>query len=307
MVKEAGISPHDNAHSSVLIRGDHLYLNTGTGVDNTHAAIRTPDAPSLLVLDKHTGRILARDQEKIAPDIFHATWSAPSVGRVGDRDVLFFCGGNGVVYAFELLPPDVKPGGAVRALKKIWQLDFDPSAPKEDIHSYLRNRQEGPSNIYGMPVFYDGRLYVAGGGDVFWGKTDAWLRCIDPATAGEDITLKGLVWSCPLNKHTLSTPAIADGLVYVTDSEGTLHCAELSTGRTLWTHAMNGPFWSSPLVADGKIYLGTRKGNFCILAAGRDKKVLCDLELTSPISATAAAANGVVYIATMKELFAIGL
>jgi len=35
-----------------------------------------------------------------------------------------------------------------------------------------------------------------------------------------------------------------------------------------------------------KCILGTRKGNFCVLAAGREKKVLCNLELKSPISAT---------------------
>ena len=45
----AGIWPHDGAHSSILIHGDYLYLNTATGVDNTHKRIRTPDAPSLVV------------------------------------------------------------------------------------------------------------------------------------------------------------------------------------------------------------------------------------------------------------------
>ncbi|HEU0010965.1 MAG TPA: PQQ-binding-like beta-propeller repeat protein, partial [Verrucomicrobiae bacterium] len=42
LTKSAGIWSHDAAHSSVLIRGEHLYLNTGTGVDNTHKKIRTP-------------------------------------------------------------------------------------------------------------------------------------------------------------------------------------------------------------------------------------------------------------------------
>jgi outer membrane protein assembly factor BamB len=71
---EAGIWSHDAAHSSILIHGDCLYLNTGTGVDNTHRRIRTPDAPSLVVLDKRTGQLLARDNEHIAPNIFHSTW-----------------------------------------------------------------------------------------------------------------------------------------------------------------------------------------------------------------------------------------
>ena len=100
----AGIWSHDAAHSSILIHGDHLYLNTGTGVDNTHRRIRTPDAPSLVVLDKRTGRLLARDNEHIAPNIFHSTWSAPSLATVNGRPLVFFAAGNGIVYAFEPLP-----------------------------------------------------------------------------------------------------------------------------------------------------------------------------------------------------------
>jgi len=306
LVKEAGIATHDNAHTSVLIRGNHLYLNTGTGVDNTHAAIKTPNAPSLVVIDKTTGKIIARDDEHIAPDIFHCTWSSPSIGNVNGKDLLFFCGGNGIVYAFDLLPPDA-PTDKVATLHKVWQFDFDPSAPKKDIHSYLNNRVEGPSDIYGMPVFHNSKLYVAGGGDVFWGKVGSWLRCIDTTASGDDITVKGLLWSCPLSKHTMSTVAISDGLIYATDTEGTVHCIDESTGNVVWTHEMKGGFWASPLVADGKVYVGTRKGDFVILAAGREKKVLCSVDFKTPISATATAANGTVYVATMKQLWALGL
>src|SRR5258708_1003277 len=99
----AGIWSHDGAHSSILIHGDYLYLNSCTGVDNTHKRIRTPNAPSLVVLDKNTGQLVARDEEHIAPDIFHCTWSSPSLGEVNGRPVIFFCAGSGVVYAFEPL------------------------------------------------------------------------------------------------------------------------------------------------------------------------------------------------------------
>jgi hypothetical protein len=88
MVEGAGIWPHDGAHSSILIRGDQLYLNTATGVDNTHKAILTPDAPSLIVLDKKTGRLLAREREGMAPFIFHNTWSAPAMATVNGRDLI---------------------------------------------------------------------------------------------------------------------------------------------------------------------------------------------------------------------------
>src|SRR4051812_8392324 len=159
----AGIWSHDAAHSSILIHGDNLYLNTGTGVDNTHKRIRTPDAPSLVVLNKRTGRLVARDHEQIAPNIFHNTWASPSLAEVRGRPLLFFGGGNGMLYAFETVPASANPA-AVQSLQRVWEFDFDPAGPKQNVHQYNSNRREGPSNFYGMPVFYQGRIYAAGGG-----------------------------------------------------------------------------------------------------------------------------------------------
>lgn len=316
LTKGAGIWSHDAAHSSILIRGDQLYLNSGTGVDNTHKKIRTPDAPSLVVFDKRTGAYLARDEEHIAPNIFHCTWSAPSMGTVNGKPLIFFCGGNGVVYGFEPLPtndvgadplekshfsaPDGRP---LARLKKVFQFDFDPAAPKVEVHRFNSNRRESPSNIYGMPVFIAGRLYVAGGGDIFWGKNEAWLKCIDATKTG-DITETGLVWSYILEKHVLSTPAIINGLVFMADCGRKFHCLDAVTGRSLWTHEIRGEVWASPYVADGKVYLGTRSGALYVFAASREKEVISELDLRVPISATATAANGVLYVATMNDLFA---
>jgi outer membrane protein assembly factor BamB len=320
----AGIWSHDAAHSSILIHGDCLYLNSGTGVDNTHRLIRTPDAPSLVVLDKRTGRLVAREDEHIAPNIFHSTWSAPSLATVAGRPLIFFAAGNGIVYAFNplgngaleprsdgvtpnesssqpsttpsLLPPTF--------LRKVWQFDFDPAAPKTNVHKFNSNRRESPSNFYGMPVFHNNRIYVAGGGDIWWGKNEAWLKCIDATRTG-DITTNGLVWSYPLQKHVLSTPAIYDGLAFIADCGGMFHCLDTQTGKACWTHEIKGETWASPLAADGKIYIGTRGGTFYIFAASRDKKLLSTVELGRPVSSTATAANGVLYVATMSHLYAV--
>ncbi len=320
LTREAGIWSHDGAHSSILIDGDFLYLNSGTGVDNTHKVIRTPDAPSLIVLDKKTGKYLARERENIAPDIFHCTWSPPSMAKVNGRKLIFFAAGNGIVYAFEPLeknfpsPFILSPSDGERkevrdsapaTLKKVWQFDFDPSAPKKNIHSYLSNRREGPSNFYGMPVFHDGKIYLAGGGDIFWGKNEAWLKCIDATKTG-DITTNGLVWSYPLQKHVLGSPAIFNGMVFLADNGRTMHCVDAKTGTPFWTHEIQGEVWASPMVADGKIYLGARNGDFWIFAASKEKKVLGKINLGNPINATTTVANKTLFIATMRQLFAVG-
>jgi outer membrane protein assembly factor BamB len=321
----AGIWSHDAAHSSILIHGDYLYLNTGTGVDNTHRRIRTPEAPSLVVLDKRTGHLLARDNEHIAPNIFHSTWSAPSLAEVNGRLLVFFAAGNGIVYAFEALTNGVMEyeGDGVMpttaqtlqrfnastlhppvSLRCVWQFDFDPAAPKTNVHRYNSNRREGPSNFYGMPVFQDNRLYVAGGGDIWWGKNEAWLKCLDATRTG-DVTTNGLVWSYPLQKHVLSTPAVWHGLVFIADCGHTLHCVDARTGKPCWTHELEGEAWASPLVADGKVYLGTCSGAFYVFAAGREKTLLSTIELDSPVSSTATAANGALYLTTMNHIYAV--
>ena len=302
----AGIWSHDAAHSSIVIRGDYLYLNSGTGVDNTHKKIRTPDAPSLVVLDKRTGRLVARDYEHIAPNIFHSTWCAPSLAEVNGRPLVFFGGGNGIVYAFETIDAVATPLPAVVGLHKVWQFDFDPEAPKTNVHHYNSNRSEGPSNFYGMPVFYHQRVYVAGGGDIWWGKNEACLKCVDATLTG-DITTNGLVWSYLLQKHVLATPAIANGLVFIADCGRVLHCVDAETGKACWTQEINGEAWASALVADNKVFLGTRSGNFYVMSATREKKLLATLDLRSPMSATASAANGVLFVATMKTLYALAL
>ena len=303
LVEGVGIWPHDAAHSSILIHGDHLYLNTGTGVDNTHKRIRAPDSPSLVVLDKKTGKLLAQDDEHMTPNVFHNTWSSPSFAKVGGRELIFFCGGNGIVYAFEPLPRNGK-SSEVAKLKKVFHFDFDPAAPKTEVHKYNTNRREGPSNLYGMPVVVRDRLYVAGGGDLWWGKNEAWLKCIDATKTG-DITTNGLIWSYPLEKHVMSTPAVQDGLIYIADCGRKFHCVDGETGKALWTHDIKGEVWASAMIADGKVYLGTRSGDFYIFAASRDKKVLSEISLGVPISSTATSANGVLYVATMSDLFAL--
>lgn len=313
LTTQAGIWSHDGAHSSILILGDQLYLNSSTGVDNTHKVIRTPDAPSLLVLDKHTGAYLARENEHIAPNIFHNTWSSPSYGVVAGRAMIFFNGGNGVVYAFEPLAPGSAPeknaapvGGTagVQSLKKIWEFKFDTNAPAGDPHPYLSNRREGPSNIYGMPVLYHDKLFIAGGGDIWWGKNQAWLKCIDPRGSG-DITTSATVWTYTLDRHVLSTPAIYQDLLFIADCGRKMHCVDVNTGQPYWTHEIKGDVWASPYVADGKVYLGTREGEFWTFAASKEKKVLGMVKLRTPISGTATAANGTLYVATMNKLYAV--
>jgi outer membrane protein assembly factor BamB len=306
MREEVGMYPHDTAHASILIDGPLLYLNTGNGVDNTHRRIRAPDAPSLIVLDKASGRLVARDAERIGPRILHCTWASPGLGTLGGARLILYAGADGVCYAFRALPHDSGPSRD-RTLERVWRFDCDPEGPKENVHRYMRNRREGPSTIHGMPVLHKGRLYVAGGGDVWWGKREAWLKCIDPTPprgGDDDVTRSAEIWSYDLNRHTCSTPSVAGGLVFVADCYRTVHCVDAATGKAVWTHNAEGEIWGSTMVADGKVYIGTRSKTFWVLAAARTKRVISRTKLDSGIAGSPTVANGRVYIPTMRTLYA---
>lgn len=294
---QLGIRPHDSPHASILIDGDYLYLNTCNGVDHRHLETTALEAPSLIALNKNTGQLAARDNEKFGPRIFHSSWSSPALGEVNGQKLIFFAGPDGILYAFQALDESAESGNP-QNFKKVWQRDCDPSAPKKNIHDYLKNREESPSNFLGMPVFYENRIYVTSGGDIWWGKQECRLKCFDASDGTE-------LWSADLEKHSAATPAILNGLVYVTDCGKNLHCIDAETGKKYWKQPMKQDAWGSALAADRKIFVGSRGSDFLIIEQGKKLSKLSSVQLDSPIHTTPVAANGVLYISTMRKLYAV--
>ena len=131
------------------------------------------------------------------------------------------------------------------------------------------------------------------------------LACLD-ATKKGDVTRGGLVWSYDAISSTVSTVAIADGLVYAADYDGDLHCLDAETGHCYWVHQAGGPIWGSPLVADGKVYLGSGARQFWVLNAGKELAVVSRIRMRDGVFTTPVAANGVLYVTTNKHLYAVG-
>lgn len=303
LITELDVVLHDVCGSTLLLVGDYLYACTSNGIDDKHAKVPRPDAPTLIVLDKRTGRLVARDDEKIGRRIFHCNWSSPCAGEVNGRTLIFFGGGDGFLYAFE--PP--QPGAdasKVQLLKKAWSVDCNPPDyrfrdGKPVPHSTNSWKTPGgASEIIGVPVFDQGRVYVAIGQSPVYDVGCGNLCCIDAATGR-------MLWSSKLVERTLATPAIAGGLLYIPDLTGALHCFDAATGQRCWIHKLEGKTWhSSAFVADGKVYVGTENSFLWTLKAGREKQVLSRTKLKSP-PMTPVAADGALYIPTQLHLAAI--
>ena len=318
MWDQLGVFPCDAVNGSPAIDGDFLYVQTSNGVDRNMGPAKelkrkfpAPKAPNLIVLEKKTGRLVATDDLQIAESILHGQWSSVSLGKVAGQKLVFFGGGDGRCYAFEALSSaSEKPV----KLKTIWSCDCIPPEYRsygglDAVSHYCLgdkrcggtlNKNDGAfvgeSEIIGTPVFHQNRIYVAIGRDPEHGRGRGALHCLDATKTG-DITKTGRVWTYQGLDRTLSTVSIANGLVYVCDVGGRLHCVDAETGECYWIHETNSAVWGSTLVADGKVYMPTPRGLF-VLAAGKEKKVLSQINLGATIFATPVVANGTLYVAT---------
>ena len=319
LVDQLGVCPHDVASGAPLVRDGLVYIETANGVVSTdpqNDKCLRPDAPSFIVLDATTGRLVAADNEDLGHRMWHCLWSPPSAGVVNGRPLVFFGGADGVCYAFEAVAKaEAKPF----TLKKVWSFDCNPPAYKfrdgkpipysegDKRKKYSTNKGDGtwlgPSEIIGTPVFHEGRVYVAIGQDPAHGRGRGLLHCIDASKTG-DITETGRIWSCDGIERSLSSVAIADGLLYVPDLAGKIHCLDVATGKPVWVHETNAETWGTPLVADGKVFLGTKKF-LIVMAAGRQPRELARINLGSPCYGTPVAANGVLYVASERYLWAV--
>ncbi len=164
---------------------------------------------------------------------------------------------------------------------------------------------DGPSEINATPVFYKNRVYVSIGQDPEHGEGIGRLVCVDATKTG-DITHSGLIWDYRDIFRSISTVSIdpATGLLFIADFSGFVRCLDAETGKLYWTHDMKSHMLGSTMVADGKVYIGDEEGDFDILAASKEKKLLNEVNLGAEIFSTPVIANGVIYVGTSRNLYA---
>ena len=313
MLREIPNFPHDASNSCPLVHGDFVYVGTSNGV--SYERVMRPEAPALVVFDKRTGELVARDNTMISVETLHGQWSSPSLGRIGGHELILFGGGDGRCYAFQ--PLTMRLEGR-RFLTELWRFDANPSRYRElcpTVHDYWTAAKAGrkgqladgplitPSEIIGTPVLHNGKVYVAVGQDPMHGSGPGALSCYD-ATLQGDITETGRLWQYTDIGRTMATVSIANGLLFIAETEGKVHCLDPETGAFHWMRELSDDAWGSTLVADGKVFVGTRRG-IVILSADREGKQLGAIDLSSRVATQPAVANGTLFIASRRNLFAV--
>jgi outer membrane protein assembly factor BamB len=319
MMRELNVFPHNMAACAPLVVGDMVYVVTANGVDEGHINLPSPEAPSFLALNKDTGKVVWKS---ILPgrNIMHGQWSNPTYAVVKGRPQVIFPGGDGWLYGF-----DPQTG------KLLWKFDCNPKNSK-----YELGGRGTRSDFIGTPVFHDGLVYIGTGQDPehFTGIAHFW--CIDPSKASDtnvDLSPKndnfdpkaevnktsGLAWHYGgpeqnpqkagrtfVFGRTMSTASIRDGICYIAELDGLVHCLDAKTGKAFWKHDLKAAIWGSTMLVGDKVYLGTEEGDLYVYDHGKELKEPKKIEFEQPIRSTPVMANGVLYVMTESNLYAIG-
>ena len=130
------------------------------------------------------------------------------------------------------------------------------------------------------------------------------IHAISPNGQG-DVTESRLLWTSRAVGRVIGTPIAKDGLVYVGDLGGTIHCLDAATGAEVWRHDTLDAIWGSLLLAGDRLYVGNAGGTMTVLRAGRQKQLLAQIEMGTALYSPPALIGDALYLATANRLYLI--
>lgn len=261
-----------------IVEGDSViisFLNTNWG---NHAR----PTHRYVAFDKKTGAVNWWAEPGGPPQ--DTTYACPIVAVLGGVRTMVSPNGDGTVY-----------GLSPRTGQTLWSFKFSKLA------------------LNSSPVFAGDLVYVTHSEENLDTTTMGRTACFQ-ATGRGDLTSSGEKWRAQVEAG-YSSPALANGRLYVVDNSAMLFCLDAATGKEHWRHRLGRVGKGSPVVtSDGVIYVGEQNGVFWILKDAGDKcEVLDRDEFTGPdkmvdeLFGSPAVCNGRVYFMTRYGSYCLGV
>jgi outer membrane protein assembly factor BamB len=351
MMKELGVSQHNMADCSVTGAGDVLFVCTSNGVDEAHNGIPAPKAPSFIALNKNTKEVLWTDSSP-GLNILHGQWSSPAYGVIGGVPQVIFGGGDGWIYSFDpkgdgkggsklLWTFDCNPKTSHYALNKATRNHIIGTPVIYDGLVYVAvgedpEHGEGTGHLWCIDPTKRGDVspeLAFNAADPNKPIPHKRLQAVEPEKGDlarpnpnsaavwhyseVDVNGNGKIEFEEIMHRTLGSVAIKDGVLYIADYSGLMHCLDAKTGKRNWVYDMLSASWGSPLVVDGKVYIGDEDGDVAIFRHSADPKVALkdvdgevkpyygEINMGNSVYSTPIVADNVLYIANRTHLFAI--
>lgn len=155
---------------------------------------------------------------------------------------------------------------------------------------------------YASTTYGDGTLVTFGG---FFGG----VVFLKPGGTG-DVTAKRLFHEQRMKKHTIGSPVIKDGHIYLCVTDGFLQCYELATGKMVFEERLpatggSSATWGSPVLVGDRLYVVNQSGDTLLLLAAPKYELLASNPLGELSNSTPAFSDGQVFIRTHAALYCV--
>ena len=268
-------SQHGAGASPILYKDKLILAND---MDKDDFTTKVPNArPSMLIaFDKRTGRLIwetARVAER-------ACYSAPFLlQRPGQMEPELVVTSTTAVTGY-----NVETGTKLWEAKG-WQAPF----------------AKGPLRTVASPALVGGILCVSSGGDAGRFAVGLDLRGLGNTDAPKSI------WENRKDFPYVPSPVARGEHAYFVNDAGFAGCYHAPTGKRVWFERLTDTgFHASPLLIDGKVVATSTVGDVYVFAAEPTFRLLARSELGEVVRATAAVADGRLYIRGERHLFCIG-
>ncbi len=105
------------------------------------------------------------------------------------------------------------------------------------------------------------------------------------------------IWKFPFHSEVWSSPTVYDGVVYVGTDDGSLYCLNVTNGNPIWGSKVGRVVRSSPAIVDDRMYIGAWDQRIFCLNA-TDGTPIWNYTTTSRVQSSPAVSNGILYVAT---------
>jgi outer membrane protein assembly factor BamB len=170
---------------------------------------------------------------------------------------------------------------------------YDPLSGDE-----LWRVRSGGMNAAAPPLYANGLLLI--------NTADGGFRqfAVRPDGSG-DVTESRVEWKVNEAVPSRCAPLVVGDLLFMTNEQGIISCLEAATGKLVWRQRLGGHYSASPVCADGRLYFSSEDGDFPVIAAGREYRLLATNQLDAGSMASPAIAGKAIYLRTKTHLYRI--
>ena len=270
------VTTHGGRTVSPVVDGELVIvsgINSGWG-ETARAAHR------FFAYDKRTGEPVWVSTPGGRP--FDTTYSPPIITEINGVRLLIGGAGDGTVHALKV-------------------------ATGEPVWKFVMSKR----GVNTGPVALNNLVFVSHSEENLDTSEMGLLAALDGTALGE-ITAAQVKWKLPGFQGGFSSPVVDGALLYQLDNSSNVYAFDAAGGQQLWKKNLGTLQKASPVLGDGKLYVGNEKGRFFILKPSRDgAEVLSQAQLGTEaepeeIIASAAIANGLVYVVSSQNLYAFG-